>query len=696
MMDLTTSLRYLKGAGPARAQVLEKLELRTLGDLLEHYPRAYLDRTQVTPLAQMQPGREFTATGIIRSAALRRLRGGRSAFHAVLDDGTGAVECVWFNQPYLQGRLRRGDRLLLSGRVDLFRRLQFVNPEYEILAAPGQAEREEEAAADAPGIVPVYPLTACITQRMMRRLVRQALAAAAVELSEFLPAEIIEREQLLGWNRAVEAIHFPGSPAELAAARQRIGFQELFDLQILLACSRRTWERPQTATPLPCTGRLVEALLQGLPFPLTGAQQRVIAELRADLARDRPMHRLLEGDVGSGKTLVALAAALCAVEAGAQVAVMAPTEILAAQHAATFARYAAPLGITTALLTGGLPAAQARRVREAVQRGEVQILLGTHALIQETVGFAALGFVVIDEQHRFGVLQRARLLGKGESPHALWMSATPIPRTLALTLFGDLDISVLDEKPPGRLPPRTRLVPESRYAELLNFVARELAAGAQAYFVCPSIETSEVLDLKAAEELFERLRTQPPLDRFRGELLHGRMRADEKARSMEAFASGAAALLVATTVIEVGLDVPNASLMVIEHPERYGLSQLHQLRGRVGRGRQPSHVFLIERPGIGDDARARVHALVREDDGFRIAEEDLRQRGPGEFFGVRQSGLPPLKVADPIGNPALLEAARREAFAVVERERGEGLRSSALWRRLELRFGENIRLYGVG
>ncbi|MBM3317369.1 MAG: ATP-dependent DNA helicase RecG [Candidatus Eisenbacteria bacterium] len=710
MIDPADSLRYLKGAGPARARLLERLELRTLGDLLEHYPRAYLDRTRLTPLGQLQPGGDYTAAGMVSSVAEHRSRGGRSSLHALLDDGTGRVECVWFNQPYLRERLRRGTRVLLSGRVEVFQTLRFVNPEFEVVAGPGggegagaeaaeaaeAAETAEAAAFSAPGIVPVYPLTAGITQRVLRRLVRQALADCAPALAEFLPADILSRQRLPAWGSAVRGIHFPDSQEDCQEARRRIAFQELFDLQLLLACSRSVWERPQTARPLASAGRLLAALERGLPFRLTGAQHRAIARLREDLARDRPMHRLLEGDVGSGKTLVALAAALCAVEAGAQVAVMAPTEILAAQHAATFARHAEALGVRTALLTGGLSCARAREVREQVARGDVQILLGTQALIQETVAFASLGFVVIDEQHRFGVLQRARLLGKGSSPHALWMSATPIPRTLALTLFGDLDISLLDEKPPGRRPPRTHVVPRRRYAEMLDYIARELDAGGQSYFVCPAIEASETLDLRAAEELFARLQGDSPLCRFRGALLHGRLRAEEKSRAMEGFAQGETAFLVATTVVEVGMDVPNANLMVIEHPERYGLSQLHQLRGRVGRGRQPAHVFLIEPAAAGPEARARIEALVREEDGLRIAEEDLRQRGPGDFFGVRQSGLPPFKVADPVGRPELLEAARDEAFALVGREGVSGLRSTALWRRLMLRFGDSLDLYGIG
>jgi ATP-dependent DNA helicase RecG len=688
MAERATPLRFLKGAGPARAELLEKLDLRTFGDLLEHYPRAYLDRTRLVPLGSLQPGPEVTAAGEVRSVAVRRARGGRQDLHAILDDGSGVVECVWFNQAYLANRIRRGVRLLLSGRVEYFRRLRFSSPEWEILEA-------ETPTTEAPGIVPVYPLTAGLSQRALRQWTRQALDACQAELIEFLPEEILLRERLPDWLEAHRGIHFPGTREQLNAARQRIAFQELFDLQVLLALSRNQYERPRTARPLAPAGRMLDALRGALPFALTSAQQRAIEEIRRDLARDCPMHRLLEGDVGSGKTLVALAAALLAIEAGAQVAFMAPTEILAAQHARTVERLLAPLGVRAAFLSGGLPARRAAETREAARSGATQILIGTHALIQETVAFATLGLVIVDEQHRFGVMQRAQLLGKGESPHGLIMTATPIPRTLALTLFGDLDRTVLDEMPPGRRPPRTHLVSVTRYADLLAYVGRSLAEGAQAYFVCPMIEASEAVDLAAAVVLFHRLEGEAALRGRRGALLHGRMKSDEKDAVMRAFMAGETAYLVATTVIEVGVDVPNASLMVIEHPERYGLSQLHQLRGRVGRGRQPAHLFLVRRPGAGEEARRRLEVLVRETNGFRIAEEDLRLRGPGEFFGVRQSGLPPLKVADPIAQPELLEAARREARELIATQ-GATLRGTRLWRRLETRFGERLRLYGVG
>ncbi len=689
-MDPNTPIQFLKGAGPAKGEKLEKISLYTVGDLVSHFPRAYLDRTRLSPLSRLQPGKEATSLGTIRSTAARRTRGRMQNIHVILEDDSGAVEVVWFNQPYLTKLLRPGRRLLVSGTVDYFRRLQFRNPEFELL------DEIDETGASAPGIVPVYPLTAGISQRLLRRLVASALEQLLPGLEEFMPPRILQRQRLIGWREAHERIHRPDTSAAIEEARRRIAFQELFDLQLMLAVARRQARHPRTGWALAVPGRLLDGLLEAVPFRPTRAQERVIEDIRADLASDRPMHRLLEGDVGCGKTFVAMAAALLAVEGGAQVAFMVPTEILAHQHARTMTALGGSSGVRVASLVGGLPAREAREVRERVAAGEIDIVLGTHALIQESVQFAGLGLVIVDEQHRFGVLQRARLLGKGRLPHALVMSATPIPRTLALTLFGDLDLSVIDEKPPGRTPPKTHLMPEERYEEMLGYIGRELAAGAQAYFVCPVIAASETSDLKAATDLFARLQVHPALEGHSGALLHGQMRSEEKNAVMEAFGAGKTRYLVSTTVIEVGVDVGNANLMVIEHPERFGLSQLHQLRGRVGRGRQPAHLFLIRRARLAEESLERLRVLVREPDGFRIAEEDLRLRGPGDFFGTQQSGLPPLKLADPVGAPELLEQARREAFDLLRETGVEKLARTALARRLKERFGDRMQWMSVG
>lgn len=706
-MDLATPLQYIKGAGPRRAVRLAGMGLVTAGDLIEHYPRSYIDRSRLTPLGSLSPGSEATSLGTVRSITLRRTRGRRQNVHVLLEDSTGLVECVWFNQPFLQKVIHRETRLIVSGRVELFGRLQFKNPEFEIVeksgavadgAGNGTAGTEAEGGDNtvAPGIVPVYSLTAGISQKIMRQLVSAAVSDGMDQVREFMPADLLRRRELIAWPDAHREIHRPASSEALAKARQRIAYQELFDLQLLLAVSRRYHRRPHSAPTLAGENRLYARMIESLPFQLTGAQVKAIGRIHADLAADVPMHRLLEGDVGSGKTLVALAGALMAVEAGYQVALMAPTEILATQHGATFAKFCGELGVRAELLLGGMPTGQAKTIRAELAAGEIQIVIGTHALIQTAVEFKALGFVIVDEQHRFGVMQRARLLAKGKTPHMLIMTATPIPRTLALTLFGDLDLSVLDEKPAGRVPPKSHLVGEERYEEMLQFIGREIRSGAQCYFVCPLIDTSEKLDLKAATDLYHRLSAHAVLAGLPGALLHGRMKSEEKAAVMSAFVSGKAKYLVSTTVIEVGVDVGNASLMVIEHPERFGLSQLHQLRGRIGRGRQPAFLFMIRRSGVGDEARERMQIMVNESDGFRIAEADLRHRGPGDFFGVQQSGLPALKVADPVLNPQQLAMAREDAFALAAGYDLMELAGTPLWGRLKARFGERMKLYEVG
>jgi ATP-dependent DNA helicase RecG len=698
-MDLATPLQYIKGAGPKRAERLAGIGLVTAGDLIEHYPRNYIDRSRLTPLGSLTPGMEATSSGTVRSITLRRTRGRRQNVHALLEDGTGLVECVWFNQPFLRKVIQPDTRLIVSGAVELFGRLQFKNPEFEIIESAdvdSKARAENPETPDAPGIVPVYALTAGVPQKVMRHLVKVAVNDGLALVEEFMPAELLKKRGLIAWREAHREIHRPASPEALAAARERIAYQELFDLQLLLAVSRRHHRRPRSAPVMIDADGLYNQMVRSLPFQLTGAQQKAIDRIRADLAKDVPMHRLLEGDVGSGKTLVALAGALIAAEAGYQVALMAPTEILANQHAATFAAHCGALGVRADLLLGGMAARQSREIREALLSGETGIVIGTHALIQTAVEYHQLGLVIVDEQHRFGVMQRARLLSKGKSPHMLIMTATPIPRTLALTLFGDLDLSVLDEKPAGRMATKTHAVGEERYEEMLQFIATELAAGAQSYFVCPLIDASEKSDLKAATDLYHRLSNTTVLAKFPGALLHGRMKSQEKASVMSAFAAGDIKFLVSTTVIEVGVDVGNASLMVIEHPERFGLSQLHQLRGRIGRGRAPSHLFMIRRSGIGDEARERMQIMVRENDGFKIAEADLRHRGPGDFFGVQQSGLPALKVADPIQNPHVLEMAREDAFSLAGQYDLLELAGTPLWGRLKRRFGERMKLYEVG
>ncbi len=695
-IDLNRPLQFLKGAGPRRATKLAGLNLTTIGDLLEFYPRAYLNRSALTPLGELSSGTNVTSSGFVRSVSLRRTRGRMRNVHVILEDESGVVEIVWFNQPYLRKLLQRGTQIIVSGPVEFFSRLQFKNPEFELVEEGSDDEPGDSDQVSAPGIVPVYPLTAGISQKVMRLLIKGALEYLSGGFAEFMPTDLLTKRDLISWRQAHSEVHWPASQALQHQARRRIAYQELFDLQLLLAVSRRYHRRPQSAVALKSKGKLRRKLIEGLPFDLTGAQKRVIEQITGDLGKDYPMNRLLEGDVGCGKTLVAFCSALDAVEAGAQVALMAPTEILARQHADNFESFCQQLKVPGALLLGGRPASESNPVRERIASGDVKIAIGTHALIQEAVEFQSLGLVIVDEQHRFGVMQRARLLGKGNTPHMLIMTATPIPRTLALTMFGDLDLSVIDEKPLGRPAPKTHLMTEGRYEEMLAFIGQEMDQGAQAYFVCPLIDASERSDLKAATDLFERLLHHPALARHRGALLHGRMKSDDKAAVMSSFAAGEIRFLVTTTVIEVGVDVGNANLMVIEHPERFGLSQLHQLRGRIGRGRPGAHLFMVRRSALSPDSLTRLQVMVNESDGFRIAEADLRQRGPGDFFGVQQSGLPALKVADPVAEPKLLEAAREDAFDLVNKVDLIELAVTPLWGRLNRRFSERMKLYEVG
>jgi len=688
---LETNVQFVRGAGPARKRLLERLGISTVEDLLLHKPRAYLDRTRLSSIASLRPGDDAIVLGTLRQINSRRSRKGMMNLHALLTDDTGSVEVVWFNQPYLQRVLHDGLNIVATGPVRIFQRRQLMNPEFEILS------EGLGPALTAGRIVPVYPLTAGLSQKVMRRLVRSALDAAVPEIRDPLPEPVAASVGLVPLPGAYEALHFPRSLEDARRARRRLAFDELFFLQLLLWLERDRFRRPRTARPLDSGRLLLAKARESLPFRLTTAQDRALAEVLADMAQDRPMNRLLEGDVGSGKTVVAVLAAVAAVEAGSQAAVMAPTEILAQQHGRTAAQVLDPLGIPWVLLLGRASVSEKRDARDGLASGRYRFAVGTHALVQSEIAFERLDLVVVDEQQRFGVLQRARLLGKGTTPHGLVMTATPIPRTLAMTLYGDLDLSVLDEKPPGRIPPKTRGVSVRRRDDLYGYLKKSIAEGSQVYFVCPLVEESEESDLKAATETSEGLRRHPSLSGVAIGLLHGRMKSQEKDRMMEGFRSGEIKILVTTTVVEVGVDVPNANIMIIEHPERYGLSQLHQLRGRVGRGRHPAHVFLLTGPAIGPDARLRLDALIRESDGFRIAEEDLRLRGPGDVFGVAQSGLPTLRVADLNEDADLVAAARREAQGWLGRHRSPSdPERRTLMDELTRRFRDRAALYRVG
>ncbi|HVB09312.1 MAG TPA: ATP-dependent DNA helicase RecG [Bacillota bacterium] len=648
----------LPGVGPSRAARLAALGVATVGDMLRLAPRRYEDRTHVTPLAEAlhqaaaaagEPAEPALFRVQVHAVTSRRPRPGLALLLARVADGSAAIEAVWFNQPHIQRLLRPGAWLYLFGR------LQWSRGRPQLAAA--EVEPDDGSPALAGRLVPVYPLTAGLTQRAVRMLVRAALTRAAGRIEDPLPGDLREHLGLPHAAAALHTLHDPPDAAALAGARRRLAFEELLLLQIGLGLRRRSRESVRRAFRYAPAGESSRAFRAALPFALTGAQSRVLREIEADLQRARPMYRLLQGDVGSGKTVVAAAALLRAIESGRQAALMAPTEILAEQHYARIGPWLGALGARVRLLTGRTGAAQRRQILSELASAGVDLVVGTHALIQDGVEFAALGLVVTDEQHRFGVRQRDTLVGKGERPDVLAMTATPIPRTLAFTLYGDLDVSALDEMPPGRRPVRTHWREPERRGGVYEFVGKELAAGRQAFVVCPMVNAEEGDDeLAAVTEWSQELRKKW-LPGARIAPLHGRMPGAEKDRVMRAFAAAEIQCLVATTVIEVGIDVPNASVMVIEGADRFGLAQLHQLRGRVGRGPYASWCVLIA-PDRGGPVTERLRTLERTQDGFAIAEADLKLRGPGELLGLRQHGLPELQFADLSADLHLLTQAR--------------------------------------
>lgn len=649
MPALSDTPRAISGIGPRKAALLEKLGIRTLQDALEFYPRDYDDRTHITPITELREGERACVRAVVGTAPeLRRIRKGMELTKFTIFDDSGTVNVTYFNNRYYAALLRVGEEYLFCGTVQGYGRgRQLVSPDY-VKSVPGEDG----------GIVPIYPLTAGVTQKNLLRVTDAALDTVAGEYPEFLPGWLLAKYGLPCLRDALISIHRPKSIEEVAGARRRMVFEELF----LLCCGLQRMKekrREQNGLCFPDTD--LTAFWEVLPFPPTGAQARAVNELAADCTGKYPMNRLVQGDVGSGKTAVAAALCTLAAQNGYQAALMAPTEILAAQHAQSLAPLFESLGFSCALLTGSMGAAEKRAKHAAISAGEIQIVIGTHALIQRDVEFARLGAVVVDEQHRFGVSQRAALRQKGQLPHVLVMSATPIPRTLALIMYGDLDVSVLDELPPGRQPVETFAVGEKMRPRIYKFIEKQLLDGGQVYVVCPLVEDGE-LPLKSAEQHVQTLRQVLPHRRV--SLLHGRMKQAEKDAVMNAFAAGEADILVATTVIEVGVNVPNANLMVVEDGDRFGLSQLHQLRGRVGRGRRQSYCIFFGRDK-GEKARARLKILCDTSDGFEIARADLAQRGPGDFFGQRQHGLPVLHIANLASDLALMQSAREEAEALL-------------------------------
>jgi ATP-dependent DNA helicase RecG len=646
--SLEDECRFVKGVGPARAESLRRLGIENVNDILTHFPRTYYDRRHLAAIARLQPGVEETFVARVLTVTQRGPFRRRSILTAAVGDDTGIVQVVWFNQPYLARHLKPGRELVVSGRLSFYRgQRQIVNPEFELVG---------DEAEDGPAgkIVPVYRLTAGVTQRYLRSLIRAVLDRYAGAVTETLPQELVDELALPSRVAALGAMHFPDDEDARARALERMKLEELFYMQLVLSLQRARRLEHATRPRLVSAFDLERRFLAGLPFSLTRAQERVLGEIHADLATGRGMNRLLQGDVGSGKTIVAGAAMLAAVEAGFQSAMMVPTEILAVQHFRTLVPSMERLGVRLSLLVGSLKAPEKKRVHDGLRDGTIQAVVGTHALIQSEVSFRNLALVVIDEQHRFGVRQRAALVAG--DPHILVMTATPIPRTLALTAYADLDLSVIDEMPPGRAPVRTRVVPPDKRESMYGYIRERQAAGEQAYLLYPVIEETEKQDMEAAEGAFADL-SAGPLKGVPMAILHGRMSMADKDEVMTAFHAGVIRVLVATTVVEVGVHVPQATIMAIHHADRFGLSQLHQLRGRVGRGGREGFCFLLVGDGASPESMDRLGVLVREADGFRIAEEDLRIRGPGEFLGTRQHGVPGFRVANPLRDRALVERA---------------------------------------
>jgi ATP-dependent DNA helicase RecG len=704
---LATPLERIRGVGPRIVQQLAKMGIFTIEDALYTLPFRYEDRRQIRKIALLQEGaREVFSGEILATGETQTARSRKKLYEVIVSDGTGQIVLKWFHyrREWMKQRFAVGRRVLVTGEVKRFAVLREVHhPDIELLDAGRPLE--DYIAADPLSfgrILPVYPLTEGLHQKSVRKIWKEIVDRYADYVVSPLAPEILQRHGLLPLGEALRRIHWPPSESALNelesgsdAARRTLVFDEFFFLELGLALKRRGVVLEE-GIPFQVTHRYTKPLAALLPYRLTEAQRRVLGEIKQDLMAPHPMHRLVQGDVGCGKTIVALMAALVAVENDTQVAIVAPTEILAEQHFLQFHPWLEALGLKASLLSGSLPAREKRLILEQLRAGEVHLVVGTHAVLQDGVEFRRLGLGIIDEQHRFGVRQRGILRKKGENPHILVMTATPIPRTLSLTLFGDLALSLIDEMPPGRTPVRTRIVPESSRERAYTFIKSELAAGHQAYIVYPLVEESEKSDLLAASEGAEYLQKQV-FPGARVALLHGRMKPEEKEVTMAAFKRRQYDILVATTVIEVGIDVPNATVMMVEHAERFGLAQLHQLRGRVGRGGEVGTCLLMRSARCSEEGMRRLQVMSETNDGFRIAEADLEIRGPGEFLGTRQSGLPDFRVADLLRDGRMLEEARKDAFCLAnEPDFMHSERYAELRQVLLERWGSRLELASIG
>lgn len=673
----TTSIQYIKGVGPNRTSLLAKLGIFTIGNLLEYYPWRYEDRSQLKKITNLVDGQMESFRGRVMSCAESKPRRGLTITKISVNDGSGIAQLVWFNQPHMKKKYTPGLEILVSGKIKNFYQLEVSNPEIEII--------NEDEIIDTGHIISVYPANETINQRFLRKLISQVLVDYP-EIQEILPEEIMQQFSLIERKVAFQTIHLPQSMEVLEQARRRLVFEELYLLQCGLLFLKKQHRTSNMGIKHDIDGTLSKQAKEQLPFKLTDDQEKVLSEVKSDMEDVTAMQRLLQGDVGSGKTVIAALALIKTVENGYQGAMMVPTEILAEQHYQTLSEQFAPLGITVTILTGKLT----RRIKEEVlnnlRTGTVDVVIGTHALIQDVVEFKQLGLVITDEQHRFGVRQRGILQAKGNMPDVLVMTATPIPRTMALTVYGDLDVSSIRQLPPGRKPIRTFVRGSDRRQLVYKFIADEVENGRQAYVVCPLVEESEKIDAQSAVELHEQL-VQSDLKGIACGLVHGKMKAVDKEAVMTDFYSGKIQVLVATTVIEVGVNVPNATVMVVEGAERFGLAQLHQLRGRIGRGGHQSYCIMLS-DNKNPETQERLTIMTKSNDGFVLAEEDLRLRGPGQFFGTRQHGLPDLKIADIIRDISIFMEARRAAEQTVARpEEFARIRMA-----LSQRFGKDMGL----
>jgi len=690
---LKNKVQYLKGVGPKRAKQLSRLGINTISDLLYFLPRRYEDRREICSIKDVKPYAVYTVKGKIKSHGVWKSKKGMLIYEMAVSDGTGNIHGIWYNQPYLKKYFKTGQAIILYGKVEKFRHLQITHPDYEILNEEDVMETGHMAHTGR--IVPIYPLTQDVTQRYLRTLIYRAVENSINKPEEILPTPLRARNRLADIRFAVRNIHFPNNFENLKMAHRRLVFEEFFILETALALMKKHTRTYSEGIRHEVKEGLFESFKNMLPFKLTQGQAEAIKMIEKDMSSPRPMNRLLEGEVGSGKTVVAMYALLLTIKNGFQGAVMVPTETLAQQHYLTMSEFFMPLGIDVRLLIGSASSKAKEEIRQELKDGKVDIIIGTHSLIQEKVSFDKVGLVIIDEQHKFGVSQRAIFRKKGMKSDVLIMTATPIPRTLALTVYGDLDITTMKELPEGRPPISTYWVEEERKDKVYKFVREEILNGRQAYIVCPRIEKEENSDLASARAMYEHLQKDVFPD-FELALIHGRMKGSEKERLMRDFKNNKINILVSTVVIEVGIDMPNATIMVIEDADRFGLAQLHQLRGRIGRGEYKSYCILLSDPK-NESARRRLEAFEQLQDGFELAEEDLLIRGPGEILGTKQHGLPEIRFGDIVQDKDILELARREAFELVEIDSGlQDERNQNLREAMLERYGGKLEFLKVG